>query len=331
MSTSIHFPHRVRLANLPTPIYRLNRLSQELGGVEIYIKRDDLTGMEFSGNKIRKLEFVCGKALAEGNNVLITCGGLQSNHARATAAAAARLGLKSHLVLSGSPPAVSEGNYWLDQLFGAELTLVPPNDKVTLPERMKEIASTYLEKGDHPLIIPLGASDATGCWGYIQEGYELAEQFNQLGWQPDAIFLATGSGGTQAGLILGSTLFDIHSQVIGISVSESSSYFTEKISRILGEFNAEYQYHLDFKPEDIRILDGYVGAGYGSADRPLLEFIKHTARTEAVLLDPVYTGKAFFGMVNEIKKGHFNSHSRILFIHTGGFLGLIPFGPLLVP
>lgn len=142
--------------------------------------------------------------------------------------------------------------------------------------------------------------------------------------------MATGSGGTQAGLILGRTLYEIQSPVFGISVSESSSYFCEKISRILVEFNAEYHYPLKITPADIRVLDDYVGAGYGCADRPLLEFIKHVARTEAVLLDPVYTGKAFFGMVKEIQKGHFGRHARILFIHTGGVFGLIPFAPLLV-
>ncbi len=321
----INLPERVALANLPTPIYRLSQLSEGLGGPQIYIKRDDLTGIEFSGNKIRKLEFVAAQALANGNNVLITCGGLQSNHARATAAVAARLGLKAHLVLSGSGDNLPEGNFLLDQLFGAKITLLPNSSKQSMDEHMQIVAQEYIDHGDNPMVVPLGASDATGCWGYIHAVGEMVDQFNTLGWQPDAIVIPTGSGGTQAGLILGKEIFGLKSQVIGICVSENSHYFREKITRIIQEFDHKYDHQTRILPEDIKVLDDYVGAGYGLADKPLIRFISELARLEAILIDPVYTGKALFGLVSEIRKGHFEKNSRILFIHTGGLFGLFPY------
>ena len=321
----INLPERVRLANLPTPIYRLNQLSAGLGGPQIYIKRDDLTGMEFSGNKIRKLEFVVAQALANVNNVLITCGGVQSNHARATAAVAARLGLKAHLVLSGSRDNIPEGNFLLDQLFGAKITLLPEGSKNSMDERMDEIAQEYITHGDNPMVVPLGASDATGCWGYIQAVREMVDQFDSLGWQPDAIIIPTGSGGTQAGLILGKEIFGLKSQIIGICVSENRVYFQNKISQITQEFERKYHHHIKILPENINVLDDYVGEGYGLADKPLLSFISELARLEAVLVDPVYSGKALYGLVSEIRKGKFGLNSRLLFIHTGGLFGLFPF------
>ena len=318
-------PERVKLANLPTPIYCLNQLSKGLGGPQIYIKRDDLTGIEFSGNKIRKLEFVAAQALAEGKTVLITCGGVQSNHARATAAVAARLGLKTHLVLYGPLDNLPEGNFLLDQLFGAKITLLPEEFKQSMQERMQLIAQEYIDHGDNPMVVPLGASDATGCWGYIHAVGEMIDQFSTLGWQPDAIVIPTGSGGTQAGLILGKEIFGLKSQVIGICASENSSYFVEKITRIIQEFNHKYHHQFNILPGNINVLDDYVGEGYGLADEPLLGFISELARLEAVLVDPVYTGKALFGLVKEINKGHFRTYSRLLFIHTGGIFGLFPY------
>ncbi len=326
----VNIPERVRLANLPTPIYRLNQLSEELGGPQIYIKRDDLTGIEFSGNKIRKLEFVAAQALSNGNNVLITCGGVQSNHARATAAVAARLGLKSHLVLSGSRKNIPGGNFLLDRLFGAKITLLPQGSKLSMDEQMQVIAQEYIDLGDNPMVVPLGASDATGCWGYIHAVEEMVDQFTCLGWQPDAIVIPTGSGGTQAGLILGKEIFGLESRIIGICASENSTYFREKITRIIQEFDNKYHRHTRILPENIMILDDYVGEGYGLADKSLLRFISEFARLEAVLLDPVYTGKALFGLVSEIRKGHFEMNSRILFIHTGGLFGLFPYAAQLL-
>jgi D-cysteine desulfhydrase len=320
-------PERIRLANLPTPIYRLDQLSKGLGGPQIYVKRDDLTGIEFSGNKIRKLEFTAAQALAEGKTILITCGGMQSNHARATAAVAARLGLKTHLVLYGSVDNLPVGNFLLDQLFGARITLLPEGSRQSMDEQMQVIAQEYIDHGENPMVIPLGASDATGCWGYIHAVGEMVDQFNSLGWQPDAIVIPTGSGGTQAGLILGKEIFGLKCQIIGICASENSTYFQEIITRIIQEFNNQYHRQFKISPGNIKVLDDYVGEGYGLADRPLLDFISDLARLEAILVDPVYTGKALFGLVNEIKKGQFSRNSRILFIHTGGIFGLFPYAP----
>lgn len=317
---------RLRLANLPTPIQELRRLSAMLGGPRLFVKRDDLTGLECSGNKIRKLEYIASQALSEGCSVLITCGGLQSNHARATAAVAARLGLSSHLVLSGQAPEAPNGNYLLDVVLGAHCTFVPGAELDGLHQKMEEIAGEYRRAGKKAMIVPLGASNPVGANGYVHAAAEMSRQFAEQHLFPDYIVAATGSGGTQAGLILGKELHGLACKILGINVRCDEAYFVREIGRIIEEYRACYGLESTAVHPEIQIIDGYVGEGYGKSTPDLLRLIALVGRTEGIILDPTYTGKAFYGLCREIEKGRFRKHDTILFIHTGGIFGLFPYG-----
>ncbi len=313
---------RIRLADLPTPVYQLKRISQELQK-NIWIKRDDFTGAEMSGNKVRKLEFTIAKALKEGADVLITAGGIQSNHARATAAAAARLGLDSHLVLSISEEPEVEGNYLLDQMLGAKITLLCEDEGITLSEKMKEVAEEYRQAGRKPYIIPVGASDGVGNFGYLNTVREIMTQEEALGVRFDAIVCAVGSGGTYSGLYLGNKLFKLDRKIVGITVSDNKDYFMKVCASIVNETLAS----LDEQPEedfDFTFIDGYKGRGYALSSPDELRFITEVGMKEGIILDPVYTGKAFRGLYSEVQKGTFDGCGNILFIHTGGQYGLFP-------
>ena len=315
---------RIRLANLPTPVYRLDRVSAELGK-NIWIKRDDFTGAEMSGNKVRKLEFTAAKALKEGADVLITAGGIQSNHARATAAAAARLGLKSHLVLSVSSEPCLEGNYLLDRMLGAEITLLDENGGVTLSAKMEEIAGAYRKAGKRPYVIPVGASDGVGNFGYLNAFREILTQEEELGVSFDAVVCAAGSGGTYSGLWLGNRLFRAGKRIVGITVCDNRDYFKGVCGRIVNEtLGLLGEEAPGDEEESFTFIDGYKGRGYALSKPDELRFIADIAAKEGVVLDPVYTGKAFYGLYSEVRKGTFDSCGNILFIHTGGQYGLFP-------
>jgi D-cysteine desulfhydrase len=318
------FPERIRIARLPTPIQKLSRLSERYGGPEIYIKRDDLTGIAVSGNKVRKLEFTVAQALKEGCDVLITCGGLQSNHARATAAVAARLGLKSHLVLRGETPSVPSGNLFLDLLLGAEITYLPDAERDELDECMHRVASKYEQKGNNPFIIPLGASDATGALGYVAAVQEMIVQFQEMKFTPDAIIVAAGSAGTLTGLLIGKKLFGLSSRIVGINITADEAYFHQEVAKILEEFRECYKADINVENTDFQIIDGYVGAGYAQSRPEELHFIAQIAKTEGIILDPTYTGKAMYGLFQEINRGTFKKGDKLLFVHTGGIFGLFP-------
>jgi len=313
---------RLKLAYLPTPVYKLENISKEVGK-NIWIKRDDLSGVETSGNKIRKLEYSVAQALKEKASVLITAGGIQSNHARATAAVAARLGLKSHLVLSISDEPDLEGNYLLDKMFGAEITFLDEKKTQTsLSRKMQEIYDEYESRGIKAYIIPVGASNGIGNFGYINAIKEIKSQEKDLGTAFDAIVCATGSGGTYSGLVIGNKIYGLNAEIIGITVCDNKDYFIEKSREIINE---TYRI-LDEDAEDIALhfIDGYKGLGYAVSKEDELKFISDVASKEGVLLDPVYTGKAFYGLCREIQKGNFKDNQNILFIHTGGLFGLFP-------
>ncbi|MBR1643577.1 MAG: D-cysteine desulfhydrase family protein [Butyrivibrio sp.] len=313
---------RLSLANLPTPIQRLDRISSELGK-GIWIKRDDLTGGETSGNKIRKLEYTLARALKEGADVVITAGGIQSNHARATAAAAARLGLKSHLVLDISKEPSLEGNYLLDKILGAEISLLNEKEEgKDLDKKMQEIAESYRQQGKRPYIIPVGASDGIGNFGYVRCAGEIEQQENRLGVKFDAIVCATGSGGTYSGLYIGNKIYGLNKKIVGFTVCDNKDYFQRKCSSIVDETMSILG--ADTIEKVFSFIDGYKGRGYAISKEDELKFISKVARTEGVILDPVYTGKAFYGLYQEIQKGHFDDCENILFIHTGGLCGLFP-------
>ncbi len=318
-------PEKLSLANLPTKIEKLDRLTKFLGGPDIYIKRDDQTGSEISGNKVRKLEFAVKEAINKNCDMLITCGGIQSNHARATAAVAAKLGMKSILLLRGDKSTPPEGNHFLDLLLGAEVRFISPGDYSSRRmEIMEDIKKEYEAKGMKPYIIPEGASNGIGTFGYYMGMEEIIKQQKELGTEFDGIILAVGSGGTYAGLCLASKIFNSSSKIHGINVCDNGEYFVNKIYDILMESKKYFSCDVTISKGDINIIDGYVGAGYAKSSKEELEFIQFIAGLEGLILDPVYTGKAMYGMVQEIKKGRFKEYKNLLFIHTGGIYGLFP-------
>lgn len=319
------FPPRIQLATLPTPIQKLERLSEQWGGIEIYVKRDDLTGMALSGNKIRKLEFVIAEARNQGADLLITCGGIQSNHARATAVAATKLGMKSYLVLRGQQGGETDGNLLLDFLVGAKVKYITPEDYSTrVDEIMTELAEELKKDGYHPYVIPEGASNELGAMGYLAATEEIVMQLQKLKLEIDYLVCADGSGGTHAGLLLGQKFYNQNYQVVGVNVCDDEAYFVDKINQISEKSIDRFNLIVDFKKEDIKIIDGYVGEGYALNRQEEIDFIGLVAITEGLILDPVYTGKALFGVRDQISKGRFKKGEKILFIHTGGLFGLFP-------
>lgn len=315
------------MANLPTKIQKLERLSKELDA-HIYIKRDDQTGSEFSGNKVRKLEFETAAAVEQGCNMLITCGGIQSNHCRATVEAATVLGMKSAVLLriSQTPPVT--GNYFLDRLLGADVKFCN-NDEYRNHRNdiMESMADEYRKQGYKPYVIPEGASNALGTMGYYTCMEEIIEQEKQMGIKFDTIVVATGSGGTISGLYLANELHHLGKRVIGMAVCDNVEYFTDiayKIACEAVDLLPEYK-GTKLDKSHVEIIDKYVGIGYALSRPEELEFIKKVARTEGLILDPVYTGKAMYGIWNELQPGGSLSHKEnILFIHTGGMFGLFP-------
>jgi D-cysteine desulfhydrase len=319
----IHIPERISLANLPTRIEKLERLSKELGGPSIYIKRDDQTGMEFSGNKVRKLEFSVREALDNKCNFLITCGGIQSNHCRATAAVAARLGLKSCLLLRGNSEAPLEGNLFIDKMLGADIVFTTADDyRLRRDEIMLEIKRKKEKEGYRPYIIPEGASNGIGSFGYFVAMQEIAQQEKEMGISFDSVVIAVGSGGTYAGLLLAKKIMNHSAEILGINVGADKAYFKNCIEVIFHESTKYLGESIDLSKDEIKIIDGYVGRGYGLSLPEELNFITHLSQLEGVILDNVYTGKAMFGLVNEIKKGNFKQSNNLLFIHTGGMFEL---------
>ena len=322
-------PGRVSLAVLPTPLRSLDRISEQLGGPRIWLKQDDLSGCLLSGNKVRKLEYVIGEALAEGCDTLITCGGTQSNHCRATALAGAQLGLDVHLILrdDGDVSAQIDGNLLLDHLTCANVSVYSAEQYgQQLPELFSLWQEHYRALGKTSRMIPVGASDATGLWGYIQAAQELHEDFRRVGIQPKTVVCASGSGGTQAGLSLGFHLLKAETSVCAIAVCDSSSYFAQKVHADICSWEDKYLSKTPYLADQVKIetLDDYIGPGYAKGYPALFDTIKHLARLEGVVLDPVYTGKAFHGLKSEIQKGTFDGHSDIVFVHTGGIFGLFP-------
>jgi D-cysteine desulfhydrase family pyridoxal phosphate-dependent enzyme len=302
---------RIRIANLPTPIESLPRLTATLRGPHIWVKRDDLTGLAFGGNKTRKLEFVIAEAQANGAQTLITVGAIQSNHCRQTAALAARFGLKCILVLSGEVPASFSGNLMLDRLFGAEIIWTTNKDRENDLQRAFEKA---WEDGKRPYLIPLGASNVTGSIAYV---YAFEEAVSQ-GLNPDWIVLASSSCGTQAGLVLGAKRSGWSGHILGISIDHSKIAMQEKISALASQASERLGNRLSFTPEEILVNDDYLGMGYGVLGDNEINAIRLFAQSEGLLLDPVYTGKAAAGLIDLIEKGFFKEDETVLFWHTGG-------------
>ncbi|MDQ2075660.1 1-aminocyclopropane-1-carboxylate deaminase/D-cysteine desulfhydrase [Marinimicrobium sp. ABcell2] len=326
MTNSFRFPTRLSLAQTPTPLQPLDRISARYGGPRIWVKRDDLTGCSLSGNKIRKLEFVLAKALDEGCDTLITCGGLQSNHCRATALLGAQLGLRVCLLLRGESEQPPDGNYLLDQLAGAEIRTYPASVyQAKQQELLDGWARECRGQGRNPWVIPTGASDGHGAWGYVQASQELSEDYTRHNISPEYVISASGSGGTLAGLHLGHRLYCPTTQVLGMAVCDDAEYFRTKALADIESLCRLYSVSAPAglgKPE---VIDAYIGEGYAKAGREVFDTIRQLASTEGLVLDPVYTGKAFYGMLREIALGRFQGCRDIVFVHTGGVFGLFPY------
>lgn len=318
------FPPRLALARTPTPLVPLLRFPLPQGAPRVWVKRDDLTGAIGTGNKVRKLEFLLADAIARGADAVITCGGLQSNHCRATALFCAELGLRCRLVLRGEPEGLPDGNLFLDHLLGATVECHPVHSYVAHREELLErAAASELAAGRVPYLIPTGASDGTGIWGYISAAQELAYDFARVGIRPTHIVVASGSGGTQAGLSVGCAAYLPEIKVVGVAVCDDAAYFHAKVAADVAEWQSRYGVSTTLRPKDVEVWDEYIGPGYGRASPEVLETIRQLARCEGLVLDPVYTGKAFHGLLQEIRKGRFAGSGDVVFMHTGGAFGLM--------
>jgi D-cysteine desulfhydrase family pyridoxal phosphate-dependent enzyme len=306
---------RTSLGFFPTPLHPLPNLSTRLGGPTLWVKRDDQTGLATGGNKTRKLEFLVADALQQRADTLITVGAPQSNHARQTAAAAAKAGLKSALVLRGTPPTDRTGNILLDDLVGAEIFWAGAR---SLDEAAAEVAEELTTRGQRPYLIPLGGSNPIGAVGYAAAMLEFVEQARSNDLHFDAIVFATSSGGTQSGLAVGAKLSGCADRVLGISVDHSADHLAPLLVELANATAQHIGAALTFSAQDFEVNDQYLGGGYAVLGEPEREAIKLCAQTEGLLVDPVYTGRAMAGLIDLIRRGEFKPEQNVLFWHTGG-------------
>lgn len=322
---------RVKLCHRPTPLEPMDRLSKHLGVPRLWVKRDDCTGLAIGGNKTRKLEFLMADALAQGANTVITVGGVQSNHCRQTAAAAARLGLKCELVLPhisryDSATYETNGNLLLDRLFGAAVHLVPGDgtDRTIAAPVIERVLEEVRARGDVPYLIPAGGSSPVGALGYVDAAFELARQAKSLGLDVGHVVVTTGSTTTHAGLVVGfagvrqTPGLDCDPIVHGISVYQrrepAIATVREKV-RATAELLQLDDASLD---ERVNVTDDYLGGGYGEPTDGMLEAVSLAARYEGLLIDPVYTGKTLAGLIDMVRQGRFAKTDNVVFFHTGG-------------
>jgi len=308
-------PNKLNLGFFPTPLDEI-----EFKGEKILIKRDDLTELVASGNKIRKLEYFFYKAKSENVKKILTCGGVQSNHARATAYLSRKLGFEPVLFLRGKPLKPYNGNLFLDYLFNAEIHFVTDEEYEEIDKIINEYTKKEEEKGNKTLFIPEGGSDELGLWGYVDAMLEMEKVL--IDKKVDAIFCAVGSGGTYAGLFLGTKLLNLEVKICGILVTRHITYFENKVEKILKNTIEKYSLPLKFDKEEFLFFDSYIGDGYAIPYKEEIEIIKYMAK-KGIILDPVYTGKAFHGFINEK-----NKFKNPLFLHTGGIFSIFAFKEL---
>jgi D-cysteine desulfhydrase len=331
----MNLPPRTPLAHLPTPIEPLKRLTAHLGGAEIWIKRDDQTGLAGGGNKTRKLEFLMADARAQNAKTIITGGAAQSNHCRQTAAAAAKLGFRCIVILRGDPPPKFTGNILLDDLLGAEIVWTRNKER---EEVMQAVYEKEKAAGSAPYLIPIGGSNKIGAAAYTDAVRELKAQINSprlFGDIPNGrgardegfsrICFASSSGGTHAGLTVGAKAVMPQTEVLGISVDEPLDVLKSNVARIASETASFLNLPFKFTPDDIHANTDYIGKGYALMGDYERETIRLLASLEGVLIDPVYSGKAFGGMIDLIRKGVIKREERVLFWHTGGQMALFAY------
>ena len=322
------FP-RLHFAHLPTPLEPMERISAELGGPNLWIKRDDCTGLSSGGNKTRKLEYLMADAVERGADTIITQGATQSNHARQTCAIAAKLGMESHILLEDRTGYHDEayahnGNVLLDQLHGATISIRPADSDMNA--EMENLALQLRDDGRKPYVIPGGGSNETGALGYVNAAFELTHQANERSLRIDHLVHATGSAGTQAGLVVGMEAMNSGIPVYGIGVRAPKQKQEENVYALA-------QRTLDFMGlnpdlvarEKVVANSDYVGDGYGLPTNSMVEAVKMLAQFEGILLDPVYSGKGFAGLIDLIRKGHFKQGENVVFLHTGGSVSLFAY------
>jgi L-cysteate sulfo-lyase len=323
---------RVSLAHVPTPLEHLPRLSEHLGGPDIYVKRDDCTGLATGGNKTRKLEFSMGEAIEKGADTIITVGAIQSNHVRQTAAAACKLGMACEVLLEhriGQPSETytTSGNVFLDRIFGANLREHPGGTDFDV--EMEIVAEEVRAKGGTPYIIPGGASNTVGALGYVGCGIELLEQFAEQGLKIDHLVTATGSAGTHAGLAVGLRGSGSDLPILGIGVNAPQDVQEERVYNLAVDTAELVGAPGCVAREDIIADCNYIGPGYGEPTESMNEAVLMLARFEGLLFDPVYSGKALAGMIDYVREGRFTKGQKIVFLHTGGSAGLFAYADAL--
>lgn len=315
-----HFPRR-RYTEGFTPIEKLEHFSKALGGPTIYMKRDDLLGLTSGGNKTRKLEFLMADALLEGADTILTCGAVQSNHCRLTLAAAVKEGLKCQLILEervkGSYHPEASGNHFLFKLLGAEAIRVVPGGSDMLSE-LEKLANELRKEGRTPYVIPGGGSNAIGALGYVACAQEILAQAFDKGIQIDHLVTTSGSAGTHAGLLAGMIGNHANIPITGISVNRKKEPQTNAVFTLAKATAEKLGMVNEITPGDVVVYDDYVGAGYSIPTDAMVKAVDLMAKTEGILLDPVYTGKAMAGLMDLIARGKFHQDENVLFVHTGG-------------
>lgn len=322
-----NFPEKAELAHLPTPVERMSSLSKHLGGPDLFIKRDDQTGLATGGNKSRKLEFLVADALAQGCDHLVTVGSVQSNHCRQTAAAACRVGLGCTIVLGGEAPARVTGNLLLDELLGAHISWAGDRPR---HEVMTEVVAELQSEGKKPYPIPLGGSNVIGATGYVLALKEMMDQLEALRWNIDFIVVASSSGGTQAGMVLGAELYGFSGQILAISIDQPADALKTQVAALATATATHLGLGTLSVAHRVTVNDDYLGGGYAVVGESEREAVRLVARMEGILLDPVYTGRAMGGLIDLVRWGAITAGQKVLFWHTGGTAALPAFSDMLI-
>jgi D-cysteine desulfhydrase family pyridoxal phosphate-dependent enzyme len=324
---------RLRLGVYPTPLEPLSRLSDQLRGSQIWIKRDDSIGLGIGGNKARKLDYLLADALAQGKRMVVTFGGLQSNHVRLTASTCASLGLETHIIHYARKPKEAKGNQLLNRLFGAKIHYVPFGGgsdgtmRVQTTSRLTRMLAAVLI-GPRFYFIPVGGHSPIGCLGYVEAALEIHRQVLDSGLldQPVTVVTAAGTGGTLAGLLAGFHLLHSPIQTLGIDIGRLWKAFPESVANLAGELCALLGEPQAFQADSVPLLeDRYVGPKYAAKMPEAVEAIRLLAQTQGIILDPVYTGKAFAGLIDLIHRGHFQKGENVIFLHSGGYPAIFAF------
>ena len=309
---------RLELAKLPTPLDRVENLGKSLGDLDLWFKRDDLTGFGLGGNKVRSLEYLAADAMKVNSNILITGGSSGSNHVRTTMAVAAHLGLKGVAVLSGTRPSKANGNLLLNQLLNAKLIFTGNPDRSYIDNYIKIETERLRGNGESPYMIRRGGVSSLGCIGYVSAAVEICSQLQSLNLNPDILLCATGCGVTQAGLLVGFKLMGLNCRLYGITVSRSRDECVAYIKQLINETEDVLGLDSRVKNDEIFVFDEYIGEGYSVPTSEGIDAIRLVAQTEGIFLDPIYTGKAMAGLTDLVKKDLIGSDNTVIFLHTGG-------------